>query len=139
MTDLPPFNDADLFDEAGYLRLYPGIAEAIMHGIVDTAWNHFFRHGRTEGRQPNDVDPAFYLAAYPGMARDLGRPPTAADAAAHFVTLGRARGYRPNAAAPRAANGAAQTSPFGGLWTDQANAPQGLHPAHSRHIEIQDD
>ena len=26
LTDLPPFDDADLFDEAGYLRLYPGIA-----------------------------------------------------------------------------------------------------------------
>ena len=122
MTDLPPFDDLDLFDEAGYLRLYPGIAEAMMQGVVDTAWNHFFRHGKNEGRQPNDVDPTFYLASYPEMERDLGRPPEPADAAPHYITLGRARGYRPNADAPRAANGAAHSSPFGGLWIDQANA-----------------
>ncbi len=122
MTDLPPYDDADLFDEAGYLRLYPGIAAAMMRGAVDTAWNHFFHHGRAEGRLPNDVDPAFYLAAYPEMARDLGHAPTAGDAAPHFITLGRARGYRPNAGAPRVENAAALTSPFGGFWTDQANA-----------------
>src|SRR5580704_9946070 len=101
LTDLPPFDDADLFDEAGYLRLYPGIAEAMMHGVVDTAWNHYHRHGREEGRQPNDVDPAFYLAAYAQVERDLGRPPVPEDAAPHFITLGRARGYLPNARAPR--------------------------------------
>jgi hypothetical protein len=122
VTDLPPFDDADLFDEAGYLRLYPGIAEAMMQGVVDTAWNHYANHGRNEGRLPNDVDPAFYLSAYPAIEQDLGRAPTAADAAPHYITLGRARGYLPNASAPRAENGAALHSPFGGFWTDQANA-----------------
>jgi hypothetical protein len=122
LTELPPFDAADLFDEAGYLRLYPGVAQAMMRGMVDTAWNHYLHHGRAEGRQPNDVDPAFYVAAYPEMARDLGRPPAEADAAPHFITLGRARGYLPNAAAPRAGNGAAMASPFGGLWIDHANA-----------------
>src|SRR5580765_1026885 len=100
LTDLPPFDDADLFDEAGYLRLYPGIAHAMMQGVVDTAWNHYHRHGRDEGRKPNDVDPDFYLAAYPEMERDLGHAPTEADAAPHFITLGRARGWLPNAQAP---------------------------------------
>jgi hypothetical protein len=119
---MPPFDEADLFDEAGYLRLYPGIAEAMMQGAFATAWNHYSHHGRQEGRQPNDVDPAFYLAAYPDMERDLGRPANPEDAAPHFITLGRARGYLPNAAAARPANGAAQPSPFGGFWTDQANA-----------------
>jgi hypothetical protein len=122
LTDLPPFDDADLFDEAGYLRLYPGIAEAMMQGRLDTAWNHYFNHGRGEGRQPNDVDPAFYLAAYTEIEKDLGRPPLEADAAPHFITLGRARGYLPNASAPRPGNAAAAPSPFGGFWTDQANA-----------------
>jgi hypothetical protein len=122
VTDLPPFDEADLFDEAGYLRLYPGVAQAMMLGVVDTAWNHYFHHGRREGREPNDVDPAFYLAAYPDIARDLGRTPADADAAPHFITLGRARGYLPNANAPRAGNAAAMASPFGGLWIDQANA-----------------
>jgi hypothetical protein len=122
VTDLPPFDEADLFDEAGYLRLYPGVAQAMMLGVVDTAWNHYFRHGQREGRQPNDVDPAFYLAAYPEIARDLGHAPAEADAAPHFITIGRARGYLPNARAPRAGNAAAMASPFGGLWIDQANA-----------------
>ena len=122
MTALPPFDDADLFDEAGYLRLYPGIAEAMMQGVVDTAWNHYVQHGQPEGRLPNDVDPAFYLAAYPAVEQDLGRAPTAGDAAPHYITLGRARGYLPNASAPRLENGAALHSPFGGFWTDQANA-----------------
>lgn len=122
MTDLPPFDDVDLFDDAGYLRLYPGVAQAMMLGMVDTAWNHYFHHGRREGRQPNDVDPAFYVATYPEIGRDLGRTPTEADAVPHFITLGRARGYLPNANAPRAGNAAAPASPFGGLWIDHANA-----------------
>jgi hypothetical protein len=122
VTELPPFDDADLFDEAGYLRLYPGIANAMMAGMVDTAWNHYHRHGRHEGRRANDVDPAFYLAAYPAVERDLGHPPSPSDAAPHYIMLGRARGYLPNADAPRVGNGGATHSPFGGFWTDQANA-----------------
>ena len=122
MTDLPPFDDADLFDEAGYLRLYPGIAQFVMQRRIANAWAHYTSHGREEGRRANDVDPDFYLAAYSEIERDLGHPPTEADAAPHYVTLGRARGYLPNARAARMANGAALASPFGGLWTDQANA-----------------
>jgi hypothetical protein len=94
----------------------------MMQGVVDTAWSHYDCHGRHEGRLPNDVDPAFYLAAYPAIEQDLGRSPTQGDAAPHYITLGRARGYLPNARAPRAENGAALHSPFGGFWTDRANA-----------------
>jgi hypothetical protein len=122
LTDPPPLTEADLFDEAGYLRLYPGIATAIMQGSVDTALNHYLLHGRHEARRPNDVDPDFYLAAYPEIERDLGHPPRPTDAALHLITLGRARGYLPNAKAPRAPNSAAMGSPFGGFWTDHANA-----------------
>ena len=123
VIDPPPFHDTGLFDEAGYLRLYPAIAEALMRGLIDTPWAHFENHGRAEGRRPNDVDPDFYLAAYPAVEEDFGRPPAQADAAAHYLTVGRARGYLPNAAAPRPANGAAFPSPSGGFWIDQANAP----------------
>lgn len=121
LTDLPPLDEIDVFDEAGYLRLNPGILAAVAQGIVDTAWNHYLSHGKEEGRQPNDVDPAFYLTAYPEIAADLGRPPEAADAAPHYVTLGRARGYLPHAAAPRPAGGTATASPFGGFWTDRGD------------------
>ena len=43
-----------------------------------------------EGRQPNDVDPAFYLAAYPEMERDLGHAPDRGRrrAALHHVGTG---------------------------------------------------
>ena len=122
MTGLPPLNDLDLFDEAGYLRLYPGIAEAIMRGAIGSALDHYSRHGRDEGRRPNDVDPGFYFASYPDVAGDLGRPPEPGDAAAHYVAIGRSRGYRPSPDAPRITNGAAFGSPFGGVWTDQGNA-----------------
>jgi hypothetical protein len=122
LTEPPPFDDADLFDEAGYLRLYPGIATALMQGLIDTARNHYVHHGRQEGRRPNDVDADFYLAAYPAIERDFGHPPSRDEAARHFVALGRARGYRPNAQAPRMANAAAMVTPFGGFWVDQADA-----------------
>ena len=122
MTGLPVFDDLDLFDEAGYLRLYPGIAEAMLRGHLDSVRGHYLAHGRAEGRRPNDVDPAFYLTAYPAIATDLGRAPSEEDAAPHYVFFGRARGYLPNAGAPRVTDGAAMASPFGGLWTDRANA-----------------
>jgi hypothetical protein len=112
----------DAFDEAGYLRANPGIAGAVAQGLVPNPWTHYIDHGRAEGRFPNDVDPDFYLAAYPEVATDLGHPPEPADAARHYLGLGRARGYLPNANAPRPANAAAFASPFGGLWTDNANA-----------------
>jgi hypothetical protein len=122
VTEPPPPDDIDPFDEAGYLRLHPGLVGAMMRGELTDPRSHYLHHGRAEGRRPNDVDPGFYLAAYPDVADDLGRPPTDADAAPHYLALGRARGYLPNAAAPRAVNGAAPASPFGGFWTDQANA-----------------
>ncbi len=122
MTAFPPSDDEDLFDEAGYLRLNSGIATAIAIGGVDTARGHYLLHGRAEGRAPNDVDPAFYLAAYPDLDKDLGRPAAAEDAARHYLRFGRARGYLPNARAPRPPDASAPPSPFGGFWTDRANA-----------------
>ena len=123
MTDPLPFHDEALFDEAGYARLYPGLAAAVMRGTLDSLWGHYDRHGRTEGRRPNDVDPAWYIAAYPEMEGDLGHPPGHEDAARHYFTFGQARGWLPHASAPRLANAAAAFSPYGTLWTDQANAP----------------
>jgi hypothetical protein len=111
-----------LFDEAGYLRLYPGLRDAIAAGIVESGWDHYEKHGRREGRQPNDVDPDFYLASYAIVAADLGRPPRRGDAAGHFIRLGRARGYLPNAKAPRPDDPSAIASRFGGLWTDRPDA-----------------
>ncbi len=110
-----------MFDHAGYLRRNPGLVEAIEARVVESAWDHYDKHGRREGRLPNDVDPDFYLASYPMVAADLGRAPGRGDAAAHFVQRGRARGYLPNAAAARPSDPGSVASPFGGLWTDRAD------------------
>ncbi len=114
--------DRDLFDEAGYLRRNPALVEAIADRIVESAWDRYDKHGRREGRLPNDVDPEFYLAAYPIVAADLGRAPNRGDAAAHFIRFGRARGYLPHAQAARPDDPGAVASPFGGGWTDRADA-----------------
>ena len=60
-VDLPPAEHPDqaAFDEAGYLRLYPDIGEAIAVGHELGAWEHYRRHGRAEGRLPNDLDAGF--------------------------------------------------------------------------------
>ena len=42
-----------------------------MQGVVDTAWNHYHRHGRDEGRKPNDVDPDILSR---GLSGDRARP-----------------------------------------------------------------
>jgi Phytanoyl-CoA dioxygenase (PhyH) len=113
--------DADraLFDEAAYLRMYPDFVEAIAHGREISAWDHYARHGRAEGRQPNDFDADFYLRAYPLAAEEVaaGR---AANPLDHFRRLGRARGYLPHPLAPRPDNAAAPLR-FGGLWPDLPN------------------
>ena len=122
MAELIRPQDRDLFDEAGYLRRNPGLVEAIAARVVESAWDHYDKHGRREGRLPNDLDPEFYLAAYPIVAADLGRAPNRGDAAAHFIRFGRARGYLPHAQAARPDDPGAVTSPFGGGWTDRADA-----------------
>ena len=47
----PPENpDRTVFDAAAYLRMYPDIGEAIARGVEVSAWDHYDRHGRAEGR-----------------------------------------------------------------------------------------
>ena len=43
----------DQFDETAYLRLYPDVAKAISEGRERSAWSHYDRHGRKEGRLAN--------------------------------------------------------------------------------------
>jgi Phytanoyl-CoA dioxygenase (PhyH) len=116
----PLLPEHGLFDEAGYFRLYPDIAQAVAAGEAASGWLHYLAFGRHQGRRPNDVDAAFYLGAYPQAAADIaaGR---AADAASHYVLLGRARGYRPCRAAP-AVDAAAMPPTFPWLWTDLPHA-----------------
>jgi hypothetical protein len=120
----PILPEQELFDEAGYLRLYPAIGEAIAAGRQRSAWSHYLKHGKDEGRKPNDVDADFYLRAYPQAVEDI-EAGCAADAASHYICFGRARGYRPN---PAAADGDAALTPP--LWTD---LPHALDIVHGRH------
>ncbi len=110
----PNLPERELFDEAGYLRMYPDIGRAVAGGIEASLWLHYHKHGRREGRRSNDVDPAFYLSCYPQAVADIeaGR---AADAASHYARFGRGRGYRPCEAAPRPTQ---QDRP----WTDLSDA-----------------
>ncbi len=114
-------DDRPLFDEAAYLRLYPDIARAIAEGREFSAWDHYNRHGRTEGRKLNDFDADYYLRSYPAAAQDIAAG-LAATPLEHYRTYGRPRGFLSNPKAARPADAAALPSPFGGLWPDHANA-----------------
>jgi len=41
---------AEVFDEAGYLRLNPDVRRAIEVGEIESGYAHYFWHGRAEGR-----------------------------------------------------------------------------------------
>jgi GT2 family glycosyltransferase len=41
---------AEVFDEAGYLRLNPDVRRAIEMGQIESGYAHYFWHGRVEGR-----------------------------------------------------------------------------------------
>ena len=120
MAAPPLLPEQDLFDEAGYFRLYPDVARAVAAGEAASGWQHYRESGWRDGRRPNDVDAAFYLAAYPQAAADIaaGR---AADAAPHYLRFGRGRGYRPCRTAP-AAEPATMPAAFPWLWTDLPHA-----------------
>lgn len=121
MDEQAVLSDRDQFDEAAYLRLYPDIARAIADGRETSAWHHFDKHGRTEGRRINDFDADYYLRSYPAAAQDIAAG-LAATLFEHYRQFGRARGFLANAAAPRPSDAAAMPTPFGGLWPDLPNA-----------------
>jgi hypothetical protein len=41
---------AEVFDEAGYLRLNPDVRRAVESGQIESGYAHYFWHGRAEGR-----------------------------------------------------------------------------------------
>jgi len=49
VTDGEPLG-ADVFDEAGYLRLNPDVRRAVEMGQIESGYTHYLWHGRTEGR-----------------------------------------------------------------------------------------
>jgi Radical SAM superfamily len=47
-------NERELFDAAFYLQLHPDVAEAVLIGALTSAWDHYDRFGRAEGRRINE-------------------------------------------------------------------------------------
>ncbi len=82
-----------VFDEGFYLARYPDVAASVAGGHMPSGRHHFEFCGFEEGREAVRVDAAWYCAAYPIAAVELGEG-VARSAAEHWVSVGRARGYR---------------------------------------------
>lgn len=102
------------FGAAFYLGTYPDVAAAIGAGHFRSAYDHYRRTGRAEGRLPyprppvpdkGRFDEAAYLAGNPDVARAVARG-AIASGYAHWVQWGFIEGRTPAAAAP------APTSPW---------------------------
>ena len=50
-----PRSEEEEFDERWYLMVYPDVREALERGAIPSAWEHFIRHGRSEGRIPRSA------------------------------------------------------------------------------------
>ena len=116
-----------LFDEAWYLKRNRDIAAAVEKGTIASGYAHWVVDGRLEGRKAppgyNEsltFDEEFYGRAYPQAVAEVaaGRALTLRQ---HYETLGRPRGYVPNAFAERPGDPAAMAT-RSGLWLDHANA-----------------
>lgn len=85
------------FNEAGYLRANPDVAEAVRKGEVESALMHYVGFGYFEGRQgaTPEVDERWYLRSYPdvGAAVKAGK---LASATEHFQVIGASEGRSPN-------------------------------------------
>ena len=60
----------DSFDEAGYLRAYPDVAEALSSGLIKSGYLHFIANGLREGRTPSGSrsEPRNRLIRYGGAS-----------------------------------------------------------------------
>jgi hypothetical protein len=83
-------------DEEWYLTRYPGVAEGIRDGVVQSARDHFLHNGYFEGRLPYPikVDEEWYRAQNPGVAAfiDAGKLESAQQ---HFEENGYREGRKP--------------------------------------------
>ena len=102
--------DRAVFDEEGYMRVYPDIAQAVSTGKWPSAWHHYLAHGAKEGRKANDLDEEFYLNAYPPARLAIAQK-RAKSAIDHYLRIGRGCGFLPNRKAPRLPNPSGFSSP----------------------------
>lgn len=86
------------FNEAGYLRENPDIAEGVRRGSVDDARTHYVGFGYFEGRvgaTPN-VDERWYMTTYTDVAQAV-KAGQVRSAKEHYDVIGAAEGRSPNA------------------------------------------
>ncbi|MGF9759448.1 hypothetical protein AAII07_30055 [Microvirga sp. 0TCS3.31] len=110
---------AGSFNEAGYLRDNPDVADAVRNGQVRSARLHYIGYGFFEGRAgaTPDVDEAWYREAYPDIDAAI-RAGHIKSAAEHFIMAGAAEGRSPN---PRAQQDAYQWKAAFGRLSDTEN------------------
>lgn len=86
------------FNETGYLKANPDVAEAVKAGFVESPLLHYIGYGYFEGRLGGtpDVDETWYLRSYPDVRASIkaGDIKSAKD---HFELVGAAEGRSPNA------------------------------------------
>ena len=121
MAGVSKLRESQAFDAESYCAIYPDIAQALAEGRLLDPWEHYDRHGRSEGRTPCRFDENFYLRAYPDATHMLATG-AVTTALQHYVDFGRARGFLPHAGAKRPADATVGSSAFGGLWIDRADA-----------------
>ena len=85
------------FNEAGYLRENPDIAEGVRRGSVEDARTHYVGYGFFEGRvgATPSVDERWYLRSHSDVAQAV-KQGGVASAAAHYNMIGAAEGRSPN-------------------------------------------
>ena len=85
------------FNEAGYLRENPDVADAVRSGSIDDARMHYIGYGYFEGRVGGTpaVDERWYLNTYSDVAQavKLGK---VASASEHYNVIGSSEGRSPN-------------------------------------------
>lgn len=85
------------FNEAGYLKANPDVAEAIRKGEIESARLHYIGFGYFEGRlgATPEVDEKWYLRSYPdvGSAVKAGQLQSGSQ---HFSMVGASEGRSPS-------------------------------------------
>jgi hypothetical protein len=85
------------FDEDGYLKENPDVANALGGGEIESAHVHYIGFGYFEGRQGAgpEVDEHWYMQKYPDVATAV-REGRIKSARHHFHMIGAAEGRSPN-------------------------------------------
>jgi hypothetical protein len=83
-----------VFDEAAYLAANSDVAAAAQHNGPGFGRTHYLSHGFAERRVAMRLDAAWYASQYPLAAFEVAQGDYA-EFAHHYISVGRARGYRP--------------------------------------------